>query len=69
MTLHGVTRPVALKINSFECIPHPLFKRELCGADALATFNRDEFGLDTGKPYGFRMDVTLRVQVEAIAAE
>ena len=69
LTLHGVTRPVALKINAFKCIPHPIFKRELCGADAIGTFNRDEFGLDAGKAYGFRMDVTLRIQVEALEAK
>jgi polyisoprenoid-binding protein YceI len=67
LTLHGVTKPVALKINLFNCIPHPLLKRELCGADAVGTFNRDEFGLDAGKPYGFKMDVTLRIQMEALA--
>lgn len=66
LTLHGVTKPVALKINSFNCIPHPMLKRELCGADALATFKRDDFGLDAGKSYGFSMDVTLRIQVEAL---
>ena len=69
LTLHGVTQPVVLKIHSFKCIPHPLFKRELCGADASATFNRDEFGLGAGKDYGFKMDVTLRVQVEALATK
>ena len=69
LTLHGVTKPLALKINSFKCIPHPLFKRELCGADAAGTFKRDDFGLDSGKPYGFKMDVTLRIQVEALRAE
>jgi polyisoprenoid-binding protein YceI len=69
LTLHGVTRPVVLKINSFKCVPHPLFKRELCGADAIATFNRDEFGLGVGKEYGFNMDVVLRIQVEALAAQ
>lgn len=69
LTLHGVTRPMVLKINSMKCVPHPLHKRELCGADAVGTFNRDEFGLDAGKDYGFRMDVTLRIQVEAVAAQ
>lgn len=69
LTLHGVTKPLVLKINSFKCIPHPLLKRELCGADALGTFKRDEFGLEAGKPYGFKMDVTLRIQVEAIQGE
>ena len=66
LTLHGVTRPVSLTVNSFKCIPHPMLKRQLCGADAFATFRRDEFGLDAGKSYGFSMDVTLRIQVEAL---
>jgi polyisoprenoid-binding protein YceI len=70
LTLHGVTRPVTLQINSFKCIPHPMFKgRELCGADVLTTLQRDQFGIDAGKAYGFKMDVTLRIQVEALQAE
>ena len=66
LTLHGVSRPVVLKIDLFKCIPHPIFKRELCGADATGTFDRSAFGLDAGKDYGFRMDVPLRIQVEAL---
>lgn len=69
LTLHGVTRPVELKINRFKCIPHPMFKRELCGADASAVFKRDEFGLTAGKDYGFSMDVNLRIQMEAVVPE
>jgi polyisoprenoid-binding protein YceI len=69
LTLHGVTKPVALKLNLLKCMPHPLNKREMCGADAIASFNRDEFGLDAGKAYGFNMDVTLRIQVEAVATQ
>ncbi len=69
LTLRGITKPVVLTINAFKCVPHPLLKRELCGADATATFNRAEFGLDAGKDWGFKMDVALRIQVEAIRAE
>lgn len=69
LTLHGVTRPVALEIRSFKCMPHPMLRREVCGADALATIRRDEFGMASGKDYGFDMGVTLRIQVEAIARE
>ena len=69
LTLHGVTRPVELKINRFKCIPHPMFKRDLCGADASAVFKRDEFGLSAGKDYGFSMDVNLRIQMEAVVPE
>lgn len=69
LTLHGVTRPVVLKLNAFKCMPHPMSKRDWCGADALATFNREEFGLAAGKDWGFKMDVTLRIQVEAVLSE
>lgn len=69
LTLRGVTRPVTLELQAFKCMPHPVFAREVCGADALATIQRDEFGMDAGKDYGFDMAVTLRLQVEAIAKE
>ena len=69
LTLHGVTRPVVLDIATFKCVPHPMLKRELCGADAKATIRRDQFGLDAGKEYGFDMNVGLEIQVEAIAVK
>jgi polyisoprenoid-binding protein YceI len=37
LSLHGVTRPLVLHINSFKCIAHPMLKREICGADAGAS--------------------------------
>jgi polyisoprenoid-binding protein YceI len=66
LTLHGVTRPLTLKINSFKCQTHPMYKRDWCGADAIGTFNREEFGLAAGKDWGFDMNVTLRIQAEAV---
>jgi polyisoprenoid-binding protein YceI len=69
LTLHGVTKPVNLKIQSFKCMPHPMLKREFCGADVYGTFQRDGFGLSAGKDYKFKMDVPLRIQVEAVQAE
>ena len=67
LTLHGVTLPLDLLIERFRCRPHPLFKRELCGADASARFDREAYGLDLGKSFGFSMEVLLRIQVEAYA--
>jgi polyisoprenoid-binding protein YceI len=70
LTLHGVTRPLALEIHSFKCIPdHPIVKREVCGADAYGTFNRAEFGVNAGVQFAFRQEVTLRIQVEAIRTD
>ncbi|HEY6643987.1 YceI family protein [Povalibacter sp.] len=69
LTLHGVTKPVNLKINSFLCKPNPMTKKETCGADASAEINRDDFGVNYGKAYGFKQEVKLQIQVEAIKAE
>jgi polyisoprenoid-binding protein YceI len=69
LTLNGQTHPVNLSIHLFKCIPHPMLKRELCGADASGSFKRDAFGLSAGKDYGFSMDVGLRIQVEAVATQ
>jgi polyisoprenoid-binding protein YceI len=67
LTMHGVTKPVNLTINSFKCQPNRQ-GREVCGADASATINREDFGVAFGKNFGFDMKVTLRISVEANAA-
>ena len=69
LTLRGITRPVTLEIVSFKCMPHPVFKRDWCGADAHATLDRADFGIDAGRDYGFDMAVDLRIQVEAVAVD
>ena len=67
LTMHGVTKPVTLTINSFKCAPHRS-GREVCGADASGVINREDFGVAFGKNFGFDMKVTLRISVEALAA-
>ncbi len=69
LTLNGKTRPVTLTVHHLKCMPHPMLKRDFCGADASGSFNREDFGLGAGKDWGFKMDVNLRIQVEAIAKE
>ncbi|WP_295685815.1 YceI family protein [uncultured Nevskia sp.] len=70
LTLHGVTKQVHLTVNQFKCIPHPFYKREVCGADASATIDRTDFGVSYGVgkaiPDG---KVTLEIQVEALKDE
>lgn len=65
LTLHGVTKPLTLQINKFTCIQHPMLKREVCGADASATFQRSDFGVNYGLPR-FSPEVKLAIQVEAV---
>ena len=65
LTMLGVTKPVALTINSFKCIPHPFFKVEVCGADVTGAFDRVDFGMDYGAKYGPTV-AKLAIQVEAL---
>jgi polyisoprenoid-binding protein YceI len=69
LTLHGVTRPVTLTIRSFKCMTHPFKKSEFCGADAVATIDRGDFGVAWGRNLGFQMETRLAIQVEAFAAK
>jgi polyisoprenoid-binding protein YceI len=68
LTLHGVTKPVKLSINQFKCMVNPMSKKEVCGADASATFNRSDFGVNFGEKFGFKQEVKLQIQVEGIRA-
>ena len=64
LTILGVTRPVTLTVNAFQCAPNPFVKKEACGADATATIKRSEFGIKTYLP-GLGDDVKLLINVEA----
>ena len=69
LTLKGVTKPLKLTINSFLCKPSPMTRKEVCGADASGTFNRDDFGVDYGKTMGFKMQTRLLISIEAQKAD
>ena len=66
LTLHGVTKPVTLTIQSFKCFTHPMMKKEVCGTESTATFDRADFGIDYGKAYGFSMKTVLHIQAEGV---
>lgn len=68
LTMLGVTKPVALKVNKFKCIMHPMLKREVCGADASGEFKRSDFGMNYLLPR-FAPEVRLQIQVEAVKAD
>jgi polyisoprenoid-binding protein YceI len=63
-TLLGVTRPVTLTITFFHCAPNTFAKKEACGANAVATIRRTEFGMTRYAP-GLGDEVKLLINVEA----
>ncbi len=64
LTLLGVTKPLTLEITNFKCSPHPMSKKPACGADAVATIKRSDFGMSAYVP-AVSDEVTLHIQVEA----
>lgn len=64
LTLLGITKPVTLTIQRFHCAPHPLFKRDTCGADITASLKRSEFGMTKYIP-SIGDEVRLLISVEA----
>ncbi|HZP94138.1 MAG TPA: YceI family protein [Burkholderiales bacterium] len=67
VTIMGVTRPVNLTVNLFNCIPHPMLKKEVCGADAEGDLNWSEYGMKMSQyGQGDAGRVHLRIQVEAL---
>lgn len=68
LTLAGRTRPVVLEIVRFGCTRRPFLVRLTCGADAVASLRRSEFGMEayTGL---VGEEVRLEIQVEAVWQE
>ncbi|MEQ1526903.1 MAG: YceI family protein [Gallionella sp.] len=65
LTLSGVTKPVTLTIDAFNCGTHPMNKKEVCGAAASTQIKRSDFGVKYGLP-GVGDDVKLVFEIEAV---
>lgn len=66
LTIKGVTKPVTLKITSFQRMAHPLAKKDAIGANATARIKRSEFNAGKYAP-NVGDTLTLNLPLEAIA--
>ncbi len=65
LTIKGVTKPVTLTVTSMMCMPHPMAKKDACGANATAKVKRSDFNMAKYTPY-VGDEVTLTIPVESI---
>ncbi len=65
LTVKGITKPVTLTVISFLCMPHPIVKKDACGATATAQIKRSDFNMAKYVP-NVSDEVTLTIPVEAI---
>lgn len=68
LTLLGQTHPVQITIANFTCKPHPMFKRNVCGADLATTIKRSTWGMMKHLPM-VSDEVKILIPVEAIKEE
>lgn len=64
LTMLGVTRPVTLAAQHFNCGNHPMNKKAMCGAEFTTTIKRSDWGMKYAVP-AVADDVLLRINVEA----
>jgi len=65
LTIKGITKPVKLEVTSFHCAPHPMLKKEACGANATAKILRSDFNAGKYAP-NVSDEVTLGFSIESI---
>ncbi len=64
-TVRGTSQPLSLRALQFGCRDDAALKREVCGGDFEAFFNRSDFGMSFGLPF-VADRVRLIVQVEGV---
>lgn len=65
LTIKDITRPVTLTLTSFQCMPHPMRKKEACGANATTQIKRSDFNMGKHVP-SVSDEVSLTLGIEAI---
>jgi polyisoprenoid-binding protein YceI len=65
LTLKGISKPVTLKVESLQCMPHPMLKKDACGANASTVLKRSDFNMGKYAPY-VGDEVTITIPVEAV---
>ncbi len=65
LTIKDVSKPVTLTVTSFLCMPHPMAKKDACGANASVVVKRSDFNMGKHAPY-VSDEVTIDLPIEAI---
>lgn len=63
LTLLGVTKPVTLKVDAFNCGTNPMTKKDMCGADVSGVIKRSDFGMKYAIP-AVGDEIRLSIAVE-----
>ena len=65
LTLKGISKPVTLTVSSLHCMPHPILKKEACGANASTVIKRTDFNMGKYAP-NVSDEVTVTLPIESV---
>ncbi|TXH43986.1 MAG: YceI family protein, partial [Burkholderiaceae bacterium] len=65
LTLKGLTNPATRTVVAFQCLPHPMLKKDACGATATTKVKRTALNMGKYAPY-VGDEVTITLPIEAI---
>ena len=65
LSLKGMSKPLTLTVNSFQCMPHPMLKKDACGATATTLIKRTDFNMGKYAP-NVGDEITVTLPVEAV---
>jgi polyisoprenoid-binding protein YceI len=65
LTIKGISKPQTLTVISFMCMPHPMQKKDACGANATVVVKRSDFNMAKHVPY-VSDEVSITLPVEAV---
>lgn len=64
LTMLGVTRPLTVSVNHFNCSVNPMNKKEMCSGEIKANIKRSEFGMVRFIP-GISDEINVSIPIEA----
>ena len=64
LTIKGITKPVRIEVDHFNCSRNLLTLQYMCGANASAKISRSDFDLGKYTPF-VGDEVTLNIVIEA----
>jgi len=63
-TMLGVTKPLTVTVNNFQCGISPIDKKQVCSGDITAMLKRSDFGLTKYIP-AVSDEVSVNISVDA----
>jgi len=68
LTMHNVTRPVAVRVERMDCVPEGRGEADRCGVSVVSSIRRSDFGMTFGLPFvGDDIDLSFHLSARRVS--